>query len=228
MPSLLVVEDETKLLRSLTRGLEEEGYRVFAAGNGARGFELARAERPDAVVLDLMLPERNGLSVLRDLRRQGFPSPILIITARDAVEDRVLGLDSGADDYLVKPFAFSELLARLRALLRRKSPEEGTRLQVADLTIDLVHRQATRGNTAVELTNRQFDLLVYLARHANEAVTREMIVRDVWRETTEFMTNIVDVYVNQLRRKIEFPDRPALLCTVRGVGYMLRADSCAG
>jgi DNA-binding response OmpR family regulator len=228
MARLLVVEDQKQLLRSMQRGLEEEGHTVVAAINGDEGCHYARTESVDAVVLDLMLPGRDGFSVLSELRHEGFAKPILIVTARDAVEDRVAGLDRGADDYLVKPFAFSELLARLRALLRRAPTAEETKLRAADLEIDLLKRVVVRAGATLELTNRQFELLEYLVRHADETVTREMIVRDVWHDTTGILTNVVEVCINHLRKKIERPGVPQLLCTVRGVGYILRTGSCAG
>lgn len=228
MVRLLVVEDQLPLLRSLRQGLEEEGYSVMTADNGVDGCRFARSGGIDAVVLDLMLPDRDGLSVLRELRQSGFAQPVLIITARDAVEDRVRGLDSGADDYLVKPFAFTELLARLRALLRRGRESSETRLVAGDLEVDLLRRRVTRGSVEIDLTNRQFELLEYLVQHANEPVTREMIVRDVWKDHTGILTNVVEVCVNHLRKKLESRDRPQLLQTVRGVGYMLRTAPCPG
>lgn len=228
MVRLLVVEDQLSLLRSLRQGLEEEGYSVTTASNGVDGYRCARSGPVDAMVLDLMLPDRDGLSVLRELRQNGFEQPVLIITARDAVEDRIRGLDSGADDYVVKPFAFAELLARLRALLRRGQPPAGTRLTAGDLEIDLLRRSVARGGIDVELTNRQFELLEYLVQHVNEPVTREMIVRDVWKDDTGILTNVVEVCINHLRKKLERDDRPQLLQTVRGVGYMLKAPPCDG
>jgi two-component system copper resistance phosphate regulon response regulator CusR len=228
MSRLLVIEDQAKLLRSLQRGLQEEGYAVSVAANGNEGYELARNGRPDAVVLDLMLPGQDGLAVLRRLRRDGFGMPILIMTARDAIPDRVAGLDAGADDYLVKPFAFDELLARLRALLRRSAASEPARLAVADLEMDLIRRRVTRRGEPVELTPRQFELLEYLVRHAGYIVSRDMIIRDVWQDSSGIQTNIVEVSINHLRRRIERPGWPQLLHTVRGAGYEIReSESCA-
>jgi DNA-binding response OmpR family regulator len=175
-----------------------------------------------------MLPGRDGLSVLRGLRQEGFLQPVLVVTARDAVPDRVAGLDSGADDYLVKPFAFSELLARLRALLRRNPLREPVRLRAGDLEIDLLRRRVTRAGDEVALSNREFELLEYLARHANTPVSREAIVRDVWQENSGIMTKVVEVSINHLRRKIERAGRPRLLHTIRGAGYMLGVDPCRG
>lgn len=220
MARVLIIEDEPKLRRTLQRGLQEEGYLVATAGSSAEGSRRLCAEPVDAVVLDLMLPDGDGLSLLRSLRGDGYTMPVLIVTARDAVTDRVLGLDSGADDYLVKPFAFTELLARMRALLRRSS--ESLRIQIGGLELDLVARRVIRSGEEIELSNRQFDLLAYLARHAGEAVSRQMLVRDVWRDGSGVLTNVVDVSINHLRRKVERGGLPALIHTVRGVGYMLK------
>lgn len=226
MARLLIVEDQRSLLRTMRQGLEQEGHTVVSAESGEAGYRAACHEPIDAIVLDLMLPDRDGLNVLTTLRGEGFSKPILIVTARDAVEDRVAGLDRGADDYLVKPFAFTELVARLRALLRRGTSTEQTRLKAGQLELDLIRRTANRDGTALELTNRQFELLEYFVRHANEVVTREMIVRDVWKDTSGILTNVVEVCINHLRRKIERPERPQILCTVRGVGYTLRSLPC--
>jgi DNA-binding response OmpR family regulator len=226
MARLLLIEDQPKLLRTLQRGLEEEGHTVVPVDNGDDGFARAQAEAVDAVILDLMLPGRDGLSVLRGLRQKGFSQPVLIVTARDAVPDRVAGLDSGADDYLVKPFAFSELLARLRALLRRNPLREPVRLRAGELEIDLLRRRVTRAGEELALTNREFELLEYLARHLNTPVPREAIVRDVWNENSGIMTKVVEVSINHLRRKIERAGRPQLLHTIRGVGYLLGGDPC--
>lgn len=223
MARLLVVEDHPRLRETMRRGLEEEGYSVLAATNGEDGFRAAREEAIDAIVLDLMLPGRDGLAVLRDLRDVGFTRPILVVTARDSVDDRVVGLDSGADDYLVKPFAFSELLARLRAALRRDLSSRDVRLRCGDLELDLVSRCVTRGGHTLDLTTRQFELLKYLMQHSGEIVSREMLARDVWKDDSGILTNVIEVYVNQLRKKLERPEWPALLHTVRGSGYLLRA-----
>lgn len=222
MARLLVVEDHPKLLQSLRRGLEEEGHSVLTAQNGDDGFRCASDEPVDAVVLDLMLPGRDGMQVLRDLRRGGFMRPILVVTARDSVDDRVTGLDSGADDYLVKPFAFSELLARLRAALRRDAAARDLKLRCSDLELDLVTRSVTRGGQTLELTPRQFEVLKYLMQHAGETITRDMLSRDVWKDGTGIMTNVIEVYINQLRRKLERAEWSPLLHTIRGSGYMLR------
>jgi two-component system copper resistance phosphate regulon response regulator CusR len=225
MPRLLIVEDQKKLLNSLKSGLEEEGYDVASAANGEQGYYIATTESVDVIVLDLMLPGRDGIRVLRDLRANGFTRPVLILTARDAVEDRVLGLDSGADDYLVKPFAFAELLARVRALLRREASGRELVLHADDLEIDLLAHRVVRGGTELELTKREYELLEYLLRHKNTTVTRDMIARDVWKEVTGSLTNAIDVYVTMLRKKVEQPGARQLIHTVRGVGYALRDGS---
>jgi DNA-binding response OmpR family regulator len=225
MARVLIVEDQEKLLQSLRRGLEEEGYEVVAAPTGEEGYYLATTNAPDAIVLDLMLPGRDGLRVLRDLRGQGFAKPVLILTARDAVEDRVAGLDEGADDYLVKPFAFAELLARLRALLRRDVSGRELILRADDLEVDLVARRVVRNGIELDLTKREYELLEYLLRHKNSPVTRDMIAREVWKEVTGSPTNAIDVYVTLLRKKVERPGARQLIHTVRGVGYALRDGS---
>jgi DNA-binding response OmpR family regulator len=222
MPRLLVIEDERKVLRGLERGLRAEGYDVATASNGAAGLELAMNQSFDCLVLDLLLPGRGGLQVLSELRRAGRTLPVLVLTACDGIEDRVTGLDAGADDYLVKPFAFAELLARLRVLLRRGRPEAASVLQADDLAVDLLKRRVTRGVTEVSLTQREFELLEYLLRHKNSIVTREMLGRDIWKEPSYALTNVIDVYINLLRRKIEVPGGKALIQTVRGLGYTLR------
>jgi two-component system, OmpR family, copper resistance phosphate regulon response regulator CusR len=222
MARLLIVEDQKKLLQSLRRGLEEEGYEVATATNGEEGYYLATTGSPDVIVLDLMLPGRDGLRVLRDLRAQGYARPVLILTARDAVEDRVAGLDEGADDYMVKPFAFVELLARVRALLRRDVSSRELVLRADDLELDLLARRVVRAGVELDLTKREFELLEYLLRHKNSAVTRDMIAREVWKEVTSSPTNAIDVYVTLLRKKIERPGARQLIHTVRGVGYAVR------
>jgi DNA-binding response OmpR family regulator len=222
MVRVLIVEDQKKLLHSLRRGLEEEGYEVVTAMTGEEGYYLATTALPDAIVLDLMLPGRDGLKVLRDLRGQGYARPVLILTARDDVEDRVTGLDAGADDYLVKPFAHAELLARLRALLRRDISGRELILRADDLEIDLLARRVVRNGVELDLTKREYELLEYLLRHKNSAVTRDMIARDVWKEATGAPTNAIDVYVTLLRKKVERPGARQLIHTVRGVGYALR------
>jgi two-component system copper resistance phosphate regulon response regulator CusR len=222
MPRILIVDDQKRLLGSLRRGLEEEGYEVVTAPTGEEGYYLATTQAPDVLVLDLMLPKRDGLHVLRDLRAQGFGRPVLILTARDAVADRVEGLDSGADDYLVKPFAFAELVARLRVLLRRNLADRELVLRADDLELDRVTRRVVRGGVEVELSNREFTLLEYLLRHKNATVTRDMLGRDVWQEPDGVLTNVIDVTINALRKKVEKAGHRQLIHTIRGVGYALR------
>jgi DNA-binding response OmpR family regulator len=222
MPRVLVIEDERKLLRTLERGLRAEGYEVAVAADGDEGYGLALAQPFDCLVLDWMLPGRDGLQLLADLRRAGRAVPVLLLTARDAVEDRVTGLDAGADDYLVKPFAFAELLARLRVLLRRDRGDRETVLRADDLEVDLLERRASRGGEAIELTPREFDLLAYLLRHKNAVVTRDMLGRDVWKEPDYALSNVIDVFMTLLRRKVERPGREPLIHTLRGLGYTLR------
>ena len=222
MLRVLVVEDQKRLQNSLRRGLEEEGYEVVSALNGEEGFYLATTQACDALLLDLMLPDRDGLSILKDLRAHGFKKPVLILTARDAVEDRVAGLDVGADDYLIKPFAFAELVARLRVMLRRNVSDRELVLRADNLEMDLVARQVVRNGVELELSNREFELLEFLLRNRNAVVTRDMIGREVWKEPDGVWTNIIEVYVNALRKKVEQPGQRQLIHTVRGVGYALR------
>ncbi|HKB02834.1 MAG TPA: response regulator transcription factor [Gemmataceae bacterium] len=222
MSRVLVVEDQKRLLASLRRGLGEAGFEVQVAPTGEEGYYVATTRPPDVLVLDVMLPGRDGLRVLRDLRAAGFARPVLLLTARDAVEDRVRGLDAGADDYLVKPFAFAELLARLRALLRRGAADREVVLRAADLEADLLARRAVRGGVEIELTAREFELLAFLLRHRDETVTRDMLAREVWKEPDGVLSNVIEVAVNALRRKVERPGERQLIHTVRGVGYALR------
>jgi len=224
MTRVLIVEDQRKLLTSLQRGLEEEGYEVITATTGEEGHYQATTADIDLIILDVMLPKRNGFQVLGDLRQGGFAKPVLILTARDAVEDKVLGLDAGADDYLVKPFAFAELLARMRALLRRDMTARELVLRADDLEVNLVARRVVRYGEELDLTRREFELLEYLLRHKNATVTRDMIGRDVWKEAAGGLTNVIDVYIKTLRRKIERPGSRQLIHTVRGVGYVLRDE----
>lgn len=221
---LLVVEDEPKVAEALRVGFEAEGYAVTVAHTGEEGFFLASSQPFDLLILDRLLPGREGLEVLRTLREKGMLTPVLVLTARDQVEDRVAGLDSGADDYMVKPFAFPELFARARALLRRGRGDERLRLSVADLRIDAVKRRVVRGDRELELTNREYDLLEYLVRHQGTLVSREMIVRDVWQETRRAtpLDNVIDVHMTRLRRKVDEGQSVRLLHTVRGVGFILR------
>ena len=224
MPRVLVVEDEAKVRRSLERGLRAEGYDVATAATGEEGYRLATAQPFDCIVLDLLLPGRDGLRVLADLRATGAAVPVLILTARDAIEDRVIGLDAGADDYLVKPFAFAELLARLRVLLRRERAERETVLRAEDLEIDLLQRRATRGGVEIPLTQRELDVLVYLLRFKNQIVTRDMLGHEVWKEPNYGLTNVIEAYISMVRRKVERPGQRPLIHTIRGVGYSLREE----
>jgi two-component system, OmpR family, response regulator len=219
---LLVVEDDVKLVRALQRGLQREGYAVDTAGTGDEALSQARSRNYDAVVLDVMLPGPDGFAVCRELRRDEDWVPVLMLTARDHVKDRIRGLDAGADDYLVKPFDFGELLARLRALTRREPSERPAVIEVGDLRVDPATHVVTRAGRTVELTPREFALLYFLARHAGEVVPRTELLEHVWDETDEGSTNVVDVYVGYLRRKLEQPfRRRRLIRTVRGVGFML-------
>jgi DNA-binding response OmpR family regulator len=222
MVRLLVIEDEPRVRRGLEEGLRGAGFEVESAATGDEGTRRAAAGRFDCLVLDWMLPGRDGLEVLAGLRRSGDRTPVLLLTARDAIDDRVLGLDSGADDYLVKPFAFAELLARLRALLRRGRGEAETVLRAGDLELDLLKRRATRGVVEVSLTHREFEVLAYLVRHKNQPVTREMLGLEVWQEPAYAATNVIEVYINLLRKKVEAGGQSPRIVTLRGVGYSLR------
>jgi two-component system copper resistance phosphate regulon response regulator CusR len=221
---LLIVEDERKLAQVLSSALEAEHYEVIVARTGEDGFFRANAGVFDLVVLDLMLPGRNGLEILQTLRQRHIETPVLILTARDGVDDRVLGLDLGADDYLVKPFALPELLARIRALLRRGRPSEVFRLKTADLELDLMTRRAVRGERVLELTAREFELLEYLLRHQGHLVSREMLAREVWNEPRRAtpLDNVIDVQITRLRKKVDSEGHARLIHTVRGVGFVLR------
>jgi len=220
---LLVIEDDLRVQSFIKRGLEDSGFAVDAAADGSDGLRLALVHRYDAIVLDLMLPGMDGLGVLKELRRSGLSTPVLILTARDEVEDRVRGLNAGADDYVPKPFAFAELLARVRTLLRRGKAQASV-IEIADLRIDLIARKVGRGDRAIELTAKEFALLEYLARHAGEVVTRAMIAEHVWDMSFDSFSNVIDVYVRYLRRKIDEPFERKLIHTRRGVGYLLTDD----
>ncbi len=218
---LLVVEDDAKLAAALGRGLRNDGYAVDVARDGDAALRHAAVWEYDAIVLDLMLPGRDGLEVCRTLRERGCWAPVLMLTARGGVPDRIRGLDVGADDYLGKPFDFGELLARLRSLIRRAPGERPVRLAVGDLVVDPAAHEASRGGERVELTAREFAVLEFLARHAGEVVTRAALLDHVWDENYEGSTNIVDQYVGALRRKLEQPFGRPLIHTVRGVGFKL-------
>jgi two-component system, OmpR family, copper resistance phosphate regulon response regulator CusR len=221
---VLIVEDERKLAQVLMSALQAEHYDVVVAATGEDGFYRANAERFDLVVLDLMLPGRSGLEILQTLRQRRVETPVLILTARDGIDDRVLGLDLGADDYLAKPFALPELLARIRALLRRGRPSDVFRLKAADLEMDLVARKVVRGDRAIDLTSREFELLEYLLRHQGHLVSREMLARDVWKEPRRAtpLDNVIDVQMTRLRRKVDTEGTLRLIHTVRGVGFVVR------
>jgi len=221
---VLVVEDEHKVASALKEGLEGEGYDVIVDSNGESALVRLKTDPFDIILLDLLLPGRDGLHVLKTLRRQGFETPVLVLTARDTLEDRVTGLDTGADDYLVKPFAFAEVVARVRALLRRGRTSGATRLAVADLEMDLVSRKVTRAERKVELTLREFELLEYLLRYEGQVVSRDALARDVWQEAarSSSLDNVIDVHIARLRRKIDAECPIKLIQTVRGVGFMIQ------
>jgi DNA-binding response OmpR family regulator len=221
---VLVVEDEQKVADALREGLEGERYDVAVERTGESAFFRATTETFDLILLDLGLPGRDGIEILRALRQRSVETPVLVLTARDSLQDRVTGLDSGADDYLVKPFAFAELVARMRALVRRGRGAESPRLQVGDLEMDLITRKVVRGGKGLELTLREFELLEYLMRYQGQVVSRETLARDVWKETarTTPLDNVIDVHIARLRRKIDDDPADRLIHTVRGVGFMLR------
>jgi two-component system, OmpR family, copper resistance phosphate regulon response regulator CusR len=221
---ILIVEDEAKVAQALEEGLAREGYEITVARTGEEGYYLLDARSFDLVVLDLMLPGRSGLEILGTLRSRDRGVPVLILTARDTVEDRVVGLDTGADDYLVKPFAFPELAARIRALLRRGRAEPASSLRVSDLELDVSAHSVTRGGRDLELTAREFELLEYLLRNRGRVVSREMLARDVWKETDRAtpLDNVIDVHIARLRRKIDDAFESKLIHTVRGVGFIVK------
>ena len=221
---ILVVEDEQKVADALREGLVDERYDVVVERTGEGAFFRVNTETFDVVLLDLTLPGRDGLEILRALRQRHMETPVLVLTARDSLEDRVTGLDAGADDYLVKPFAFAELLARIRALVRRGRVADAPKLSVGDLEMDLVTRKVIRAGKPVDLTVREFELLEFLMRYQGQVVSRETLARDVWKETarTTPLDNVIDVHIARLRRKVDLEHTVKLIHTVRGVGYMLR------
>jgi len=225
--NILLIEDEPKLAGSIAEGLEQQGYCVKLAYTGEEGLKQLHDRKFDVILLDIMLPRLGGLETLRELRRSGFKTPVLILTSRASVNDRVRGLDAGGDDYLVKPFAFPELLARVRALHRRANPSVSSVLQLADLKLDVSGRTATRAGKSIDLTGREFDLLEYLLLNAGTVVSREMIARDVWKATVRYtsMDNVIDVHIARIRKKLDDANPIKLLQTVRGLGFVLRAGA---
>ncbi len=221
---VLVVEDERKIAAVLAEALTADHYEVVVAANGEEGFFRASAEAFDLVLLDVMLPGRSGFEILQALRKRHIHTPVLMLTARDGIDDRVMGLDLGADDYLVKPFAVPELLARVRALLRRGRPSDALRLKAADLELDVVSRRVTRGERPLDLTVREFELLEYLLRHQGHLVSREMLAHEVWKEPRRAtpLDNVIDVQMTRLRKKVDGQGASRLIHTVRGVGFVLR------
>ncbi|MBU1862907.1 MAG: response regulator transcription factor [Candidatus Omnitrophica bacterium] len=219
---ILLVEDERRIASFIKRGLQGNQYVVDVAYDGVKGLYLAEINTYDLIILDVMLPEKNGMVVCKELREKKIDTPVLMLTARDTVCDKVSGLDSGADDYLTKPFAFEEFLARVRALLRKKRQDKSTTLQVADLVLDQLTRTVMRAGTAITLTSKEYALLEYLMLHANEVVTRTMLSEHVWDEHFDTLTNVIDVYINYIRNKIDKDFSPPLLHTIRGTGYMLK------
>ena len=221
---ILVIEDEPKVAQAIHQGLHSENYQVTLAVTGEEGFFLATTQAFDLILLDLMLPGRDGLDILAAMRQQDCQTPVLVLTAKDAIEDRVSGLDTGADDYLVKPFAFPELLARIRALTRRGRPEQTLRLKLADLEMDCVTRKVVRRGQNIDLTAKEFQLLEYLLRHQGHVVSREMLGRDVWEavERATPLDNVIDVHIARLRQKVDAPFKKKLLKTIRGMGFVLK------
>jgi two-component system copper resistance phosphate regulon response regulator CusR len=221
--NILIIEDEKKVAQALQKGLESEHFQAHVALTGEEGFYLVASREFDLIILDLMLPGRDGLEILRTLRKTDTRTPVLILTAKDTLGDKILGLDLGADDYLVKPFAFPELTARIRALLRRGRSDQASKLKVGDLEMDLVRRSAVRGQQAVSLTAMEFEILEYLLRNQGHVVTREMLAEEVWEETERAtpLDNVIDVHIGRLRKKVDEPFPTKLLHTVRGVGFIL-------
>lgn len=223
MNRILIIEDDVKTANAIREGFGLDGYDAVAVTNSEEGVSLARDASFDAIVLDWMLPGRSGIEILKILRGEAIRTPVLLLTARDTVEDRVLGLDGGADDYLIKPFAFAELSARVRALIRRSNDPDPVQRRIADLVLDVEQRRARRGTRQIALTPREFDLLAYLVRHQGHTVTRHMLAKDVWRELQRAtpLDNVIDVHIAHLRRKIDEGQPTKLIHTVRGVGFVL-------
>ncbi len=222
----MIVEDERKVARAVQEGLEAESYSVAMAHTGEDGFFLANSEPFDLVVLDVMLPGRTGIEVVSAMRKRGIRTPVLLLTAKDAIEDRVNGLDAGADDYLVKPFAFPELLARVRALLRRGKTEPPVELRLQDLQVNRITRTVTRSDRVLDLTAKEFELLEYLLEHQGQVVSRDTLAREIWKEAARHSTldNVIDVHMARLRRKVDEGYSAKLMHTVLGVGFLLKAE----
>jgi heavy metal response regulator len=219
---ILIIEDEKKIADFLKRGIKEAGYAVDLAYDGEEGFFLASTNIYDLIILDLMLPGINGIDLCKKLRAEKIIFPVIMLTAKDTVKDKVAGLDAGADDYLAKPFAFEELLARIRAILRKKDTTLPTKLQIADLTVDLLSHKITRSDKEIILTTKEYSLLEYLMRNAGTVVTRTMVAEHVWDVNFDTFTNVIDVYINYLRNKIDHGHSKKLIHTVRGRGYILK------
>jgi DNA-binding response OmpR family regulator len=220
---ILIVEDEHKIANSVKKGLEQEYYAVDVAYEGDGGFDLAATEDYDLIILDIMLPKMDGVQICSELRKREVHTPILMLTAKGQVSDKVNGLNTGADDYLTKPFAFEELLARVRALIRRPKNSNGTLLKIQDLTLDTLNYRVKRGSTNIQLSKTEYALLDYLLRHSNQILTKEKIMSHVWDYDADILPNTVEVYIGYLRNKIDkpFPDRPPLIQTIRGFGYKI-------
>ncbi len=219
---LLIIEDEKKVAKFIEQGLREERYELELAYDGEDGLEKAITGEFDGIILDLMMPKRDGISLLRELRARGITTPVLILTAKGTIQDKITGLDSGADDYLSKPFHFEELTARIRSMLRRSSVEKTTQLKVGDLALDPISRKARRSNTEIELTTREYALLEYLMRNADRVLSRSVITQHVWNYNFAVDSNLVDVYINRLRNKVEVDGGSRLIHSIRGVGYVMR------
>ncbi|MDD5622597.1 MAG: response regulator transcription factor [Actinomycetota bacterium] len=222
---LLVIEDEKSLLKIITRRLKEEGYSVDAVTNGRDGENYIYSTDYDCIILDIMIPVVDGLTLLRRIREKKISTPVLLLTARDSIEDRVVGLDTGADDYLVKPFSFDELLARVRALLRRQKEKRDIVLSLGDLKLDTVTREVKRGDRSIELTSKEYSILEYFLKNKNRVLTKSQIAEHVWNYDFEYNSNIVEVYIRYLRRKIDEDFKNKLIHTIRGGGYVLRDES---
>ena len=224
---ILIVEDDIQVATFIRKGLQQEGYAVDHAANGENGLHLATTEPYDAAIVDIMLPKLDGISLIGRLREKKITTPVLVLSARSSVDDRVKGLQAGGDDYLVKPFAFAELLARVRALLRRRGEEPHQVLRAGEIEVDLSSRKARVGREALELTRREFDLLAFLLQNQGRVVTREMLVREVWKEGVSSipMDNVIDVYISRLRKKVDKGGGESLIRTVRGVGFILERGS---